>query len=229
MPNVSVKLGQKNSADILIYDYIGPEWMGMISAKSIADALNGMNGVEKINVHINSGGGYVFEGLAIYNLLSKHPANVTVSIDGAAISIASIVAMAGDTVQMASNAMFMIHDPWTIAQGNAADIRKEADVLDQLKGNLVDVYAAKTGMKTAEIADLLTAETWMQADEALAMKFVDEVTANKGALNSVDLDLSGFKNAPAWATAKAPPQKSPESPWKIKMARRRLDLSMNRS
>lgn len=220
---LSVKRGPKNSADILIYDAIGPEDWGLVSAKAISKELDALGAVDQINVGINSPGGYVFEGLAIYNLLHGHPAAVTVDIHGAALSIASIIAMAGDKIRIAESAMMMIHDPWGMVAGNAAELRKEADILDQLKGSLVGIYAARTGMDNQQLADMMTAETWLQADQALASKFVDEITPNKQAVNAVD--LSKFKNVPQWASkAAAPPSESKEIPWRRNLAERRLEL-----
>ena len=98
-------------ADILIYEDIGDGWLGGISAKTFADELKKLKNLTQLNVRINSPGGAVFDGLAIYNTLKKHKANVTVSIDGLAASIASVIAMAGDQITMAENALMMIHDP----------------------------------------------------------------------------------------------------------------------
>lgn len=223
MPNLSVKAGANNSADILIYDVIGPEWMDYVSAESIAKALKDLAGIEQINVRINSPGGLVFEGLAIYNLLKNHAAKVVVDIDGAAISIASIVAMAGDQIRMAKNAMFMIHDPWVYAMGNSTELRKEAETLDMLKNSLVDIYAARTGKDVKELAKLMSEETWMQSDTALEAKFVDEVTENKSVMAASGVDLSQFKNAPSWAKAALPPASKNNSPWRVQNARRRLE------
>lgn len=187
-----------DALDVYIYDEIGAGfWSEGFSAKEFAQNLQAEQGVSEIVVHINSPGGDVFDGVAIYNTLIKHPAPVTVEIEGMALSIASVIAMAGDTVRMAENAMFMIHDPWTIAMGSAADFRAQADVLDKVKDALLTSYTRRTGKEPEEISALMSAETWMTAQEALDMGFLDAVTAP--AQRMAACDFSQFKNAPEWA------------------------------
>jgi ATP-dependent protease ClpP protease subunit len=101
--------------------------------------------VDKITVRINSMGGSVPDGLAIYNAMRRHAAHITVEVDGMAFSIASLIAMGGDTVHMAANALMMIHAPWTVAAGNAAELRQTADTLDTWAAAMASSYAAKTG------------------------------------------------------------------------------------
>ena len=119
---------QKDSAEIWIYEDIGEGWLGGLSAKVFADDLKKVGKVKNIYVRINSVGGSAVDGTAIYNSLKRHPANINVSIDGIAASIASIIAMAGDHIEMASNAMMMIHEPWIVAGGTASELREQADV-----------------------------------------------------------------------------------------------------
>lgn len=164
------------SADVHIYDVIGEDWMGGISAKDFVDDINKLD-VMHLNVHINSPGGDVFDGTAIYNALINHKAKVTTHIDGAAISMASVVAMAGDYIVMAENAMMMIHNPWTLAMGDANEFRKTADVLDKTKLNLLAAYNRQTDMGSDAISEMMDAETWMTGPEALANGFVDEITS----------------------------------------------------
>lgn len=235
MPNFKVinrKAEGKNTADVLIYDAIGPSDWGMVSAEDIKKQLDQYPDIQTINLHVNSPGGYVFEGLAIYNLLKDHPANVISHIDGYAASMASIVVLAGDRVKMAENAILMIHNPWGVAVGASNELRKEADILDQLKVNLVGIYAARTGMDPQKISDLMDAETWMQSDVALESKFVDEIIPNKAAAAMADpqmktsFDLSMFHNVPKWAKTEshaADGRKTPEIPWRRNLAQRRLD------
>ncbi|MCK9504708.1 MAG: Clp protease ClpP [Porticoccaceae bacterium] len=184
------------SAEILIYDDIGEDYYGGIGAKSFARELNALGDIDEIDLRINSAGGNVFDGVAIYNTLAKHKAHVTVNIDGMALSIASIIAMAGDTINMADNAMFMIHDPWGFAVGNAAQLREQADLMDTIKSNLVGTYAKKTGMENDKIGDLMTQETWMTADEALAFGFIDHITDAKIEKLAAQFDPKRFKNVP---------------------------------
>jgi ATP-dependent protease ClpP protease subunit len=183
----------------MIYDMIGG-WDG-VTAKRVADDLRSLGRVDLINVRLNSFGGEVFEGYAIYNQLKRHPARVEIDIDGAACSIASIIACAGDTVRMARNAMYMIHDPSGVAMGNAADMRKTADLLDQVREQLVDTYVGKTGLDAARVSELMTAETWFKAGDAAELGFVDQVTDELQLAASAD--LSKFANVPAWARQRA--------------------------
>lgn len=158
------------TAEILLYEEIG-SWG--VSAKQFRGDLEDLGNVSDIEVRINSPGGSVFDGAAIFNLLKQHDAKVTVFIDGLAASIASVIAMAGDEIIMAENALMMIHDPWSLAIGNAADFRREADFLDKVKDTLVTTYETRTGMDRDEIAALLTDETWLDAEEAVEFGFAD--------------------------------------------------------
>ena len=156
--------------EILIYEDIGEYG---VSAKSVAAQLKEMGDQKEISVRINSPGGSVFEGSTIYNLLKNNEAKVTVYIDGLCASIASVIAMAADQVVMADNALMMIHDPWSLAIGNADELRREADVLDKVKESLVTTYVARTGMSRDEISTLLKDETWLDAEEAIEFGFAD--------------------------------------------------------
>ena len=181
------------SAEIMIYDVIGEDFWGEgVSAKGFADDVKDLK-VDVINLHINSPGGSVFDGVAIYNLLKSHKARVNVQIDGMALSIASVIAMAGDSITMAANAMMMIHDPWTMVMGSADDMRKEADTLDKVKASLITSYG-RTGKDSGVIADLMSEETWLTAQEAIDMGFADALTEKVNISNS--FDLSGFRHAP---------------------------------
>jgi len=183
------------SAELFIYDFIAS--YGGVSAKRIADDLKAIGKVDVLNVRLNSFGGEVFEGYAIYNQLKRLPARVEVDIDGAACSIASIIACAGDTIRMAKNAMYMVHDPAGGAWGTAADLRKTAGLLDQVRGQLVDTYVARTGLNALTVSDLMTAETWMTAADAAENGFVDQVTQELQM--AACADLSKFTNVPKWA------------------------------
>lgn len=181
-------------AEVYIYDQIGADWFSDgVTAKSFLTELAGIT-APNIALHLNSPGGSVFDGVAIYNALDRHPAKVTTYVDGLAASIASIIALAGERVVMASNALFMIHNPSGGVRGEAADMRKMADVLDKIKDTLVGTYASRTTLSTAELSDLLDAETWYTAEEALAAGFVDEVSAPVQAAAHFDLDQFPFRN-----------------------------------
>ena len=162
-------------ADILIYSEIGESfWTETVDAKSFVTDLQELD-VATIAVRINSPGGSVFDGVAIYNALKRHPAAVTTHVDGVAASIASIVALAGDRVVMAKNATMMIHNPWSMAMGDAAELRKTADLLDKLRGTLLSTYADKSGQPDDVIAEAMDAETWYDADEAVAFGLADVI------------------------------------------------------
>ena len=189
-------------AEILIYGEIGLDWFGDgISAESLVLELNELD-VATLDVRINSVGGQVFEGLAIFNALVRHPAQVTTHIDGLAASIASIVALAGDERRIAENAFMMVHNPWGFAAGDANEMRRMADGLDELAGSLLDTYVAKSGNSEKVVRGWMDAEKWFSASAALDAGLVDEVA------DSMDIaarfDLSKFGNVPnevrAWVT-----------------------------
>ncbi|EFF0703662.1 Clp protease ClpP [Escherichia coli] len=168
-----MQAGGQGEADIYIYDEIG--FWGVTAKQFISD-LNALGDITHINLHINSPGGEVFEGIAIFNTLRNHGAGITVYVDGVAASMASLIAMAGDTVIMPENAFMMIHKPWGISGGDAEKMRTYADRLDKLESVMVPVYAQKTGKTTDEIAAMLADETWMSGAECLAHGFADQVT-----------------------------------------------------
>ena len=169
----SIKAKATDTAEISIYDEIG--FWG-VTAQSFSKDLKALGGnLKQINLHIHSPGGDVFDGIAIYNLLKNHPANVTVYIDGLAASMASVIAMAGDEVIMPENAMMMIHKPWGIQGGDAEDMRKYADLLDKVEDTLIPAYAAKTGKSAEELAEMLAAETWLNGKECVEHGFADKL------------------------------------------------------
>lgn len=177
-------MAEETSAELLLYGDIGESWWGeSVTAKTIADRLKEIGEVDLLNVRINSAGGSAFEGIAIYNQLVRAAPRIEVDIDGMALSIASIIAMAGERIRMAENAMLMIHEPWTIAMGNSEELRKTAELLDAMNDNLITTYNRRTGIERAELAELMAEETWFQASEALERGFVDEITAGQAAEN----------------------------------------------
>lgn len=224
MTRIAIK-ASGTTAEVLIYEDIGESWWGGVSAKRFAEDLKALGNLTEINVRINSAGGDVFEGLAIYNTLLRHNAKVTVDVDGLAASIASVIAMAGDEVRMAENAMLMIHDPWSVAMGGAADFRAMADVLDKCKDSIVMTYQAKSKLDAAELAALMAAETWLSASEAKEKGFADSIT---GPMNlSNHLDVARFKNAPqAWSARQRPAdsQRQPPAAWRLAAAARELQI-----
>lgn len=164
---------------IRLYDAIGPDWIGMIGAETIARILDDAGNVKTIDLRINSPGGDVFEGVAIYNQLVAHDATVNVTIDGLAASIASVIAMAGDDIAIAKAGQMMIHPPSGVAWGTSADMRQLADLLDSIQGSITGVYADRTGRDADELKAWIDAETWMTAEQAVERGFADRIIENK--------------------------------------------------
>lgn len=176
MPICFAATRQADDLTIDIFDVIGERWWGEgITAKSISQALIEHADAKTISVRINSPGGEVFEGTAIFNLLRQHSAKIRVQVIGLAASMASVVALAGDHVAIASNALIMIHNPWVLAIGDGEGMRKTAEWLDKIKATLLNVYEAKSGIERDRLSKMMDDETWMTAEEALAAGFVDEI------------------------------------------------------
>lgn len=170
-------------AVLQIFDQIGEDWFGGsgISAKAFSDVLQSV-GPGPLVVEINSPGGNVWDGLAIYNMLRGRQAQVTTRVVGIAASISSIIALAGDTVEMADGALFMIHDPSGLVSGTSEDMRKMADALDQHAEVLAGIYAKCTGRPMDQIRAAMKEETWYTAQQALAFGFIDKCTDEKMAI-----------------------------------------------
>jgi ATP-dependent protease ClpP protease subunit len=170
---IKVLAKANRAAEVLVYEQIGEDWYGNgVTAKKFRDEIAALGEVDEITVRINSPGGEVFDGFTIYNELRAHKARKIVHIDGLAASIASVIAMAGDEIIMGLGSMMMIHDPWTIAVGNAQNIREQADVLDKVKVGLVDAYASFNKVTDrADIEALMRSDSWFTADEDIAAGF----------------------------------------------------------
>jgi len=174
-----LKISNKTAteAEIVIYAGIGQDFWGdgsMISAKNFSDELKKIpETVNTLHIRMNSPGGDVFDGIAIYNRLKQHKAKKIVYIDGLAASIASIIALAGDEVVMGEGALFMIHLPWTMAWGNRMEIENTVGRLMDVEEQMIGIYSKRTRMERSEIRSLLEAETWMSAEEAIEKGFVD--------------------------------------------------------
>lgn len=174
--------------EIDLYDEIG--FFG-VSAQDFRRELKAVD-TPRVKLSINSPGGSVFDGIAMFNDLLDHPATVEVRVSGLAASAASIVAMAGDRIEMAENGFMMIHNAWSIGMGNAEEFRDLADRLAAIDGALVRTYEERTGRD--DIADLMAAETWMDGAKAVEMGFADAVTGQEDA--KARFDLSVFRNVP---------------------------------
>lgn len=170
--------GTPSSAELWLYGVVGGYWYGF-SSESVADALRGLD-VDQITVRLHSPGGNAVDGIAIGNLLRNHKARVTVVIDGLAASAASIVALAGDEIVMSPGSQYMIHDPWMLTVGNAAELRSDADFLDKQADNYAGVYAHRaTGKTAAQWREVMVADdgrgTWFTAAEAVEAGLADRV------------------------------------------------------
>lgn len=187
------------TGELIIYGAIYSEQLfeDDITPKVIRDELKALGELDEIKVFINSPGGNAYAGNAIYNILKQHPAKVTVHIDGLAASAASVIAMAGDKVVIPQNGLIMVHRAWTIMLGNAEEMRKEADTLDRIDMSLVAAYQAKTGLEPGKIIELMTEETWMNADEAVELGFADETAEPVDVAACADPEvMKAYRNVP---------------------------------
>ncbi|QIM48982.1 Clp protease ClpP [Pusillimonas sp. DMV24BSW_D] len=182
--------GAADADTITIYDMVGSDgWSDGVTAKRVGAALRAI-GSRDVTVLINSPGGDFFEGLAIYNLLREHPHKITVKVVGLAASAASIIAMAGDEIQVAKSGFIMIHNAWSLVIGNRHDLRSAADVMDQFDASMADLYSIAAGIDVKEAAQLMDAETWMNGQAAVDAGFAtgllpaDEIIEEQDQKNS---------------------------------------------
>ena len=200
---------EENAApDLILYGDIASEtwWGDEVTPRQFTEELDALGAVPEIVVRINSGGGDVFAANAIYTRLKDNAAKITVKIDGWAASAATIVAMAGDVIEIPGNGVFMVHDPSMGLLGyfNEADLVKLTDEIKVIKQSIVNGYALKTGKPADEIASIMAAETWYDGKQAVEAGFCDklmfedaETTVENGAkivVNSVSLDLNRYPN-----------------------------------
>jgi ATP-dependent protease ClpP protease subunit len=191
-----------------IYGEIGEDYWngGGITAESVGDAIRSA-APSSILLRVNSPGGDSFEGISIYNVLRATKVPIETRVDGIAASAASVIALAGDKVVMGLGAMFMVHNAWTYAQGNAEDLRQTADALDKISASAGDIYVKRTGKTWDEIKAIMDAETWLNAEEAIEAGFatstVDDEdgetqTVSESSLNMARkfIALAKFRNVP---------------------------------
>lgn len=169
---LQIKNSTETSADLYFYGDIVSSWWGAWDdtdqyPEKVKDFLDEAKGKE-LNIYVNSGGGSVFAGMAIYNMLKRHEGNKTVYVDGLAGSISSVIALAGDRVVIPSNAYMMIHKPWIYSMGNANELREQADMLDKIEEGIVNVYSEnlKEGVDIEEIKEMVNNETWLTGEDA---------------------------------------------------------------
>lgn len=185
--NPSVQAAASDDNSISVFDVIGQDyWTGEgVTAKRIAAALRSI-GERDVVVNINSPGGDMFEGLAIYNLLREHPGKVTVKVLGVAASAASIIAMAGDEVQVARAGFLMIHNAWVLAAGNRHDFRDYADYLEPFDASMADIYVARSGQDLAAVQKMMDGETWIGGSAAIEQGFADVLLASDEVAEQAD-------------------------------------------
>ena len=205
---------------LYIYDVIGAGFFEEgVTAKSVRDELAKMNKAERLTVRINSPGGNVFDGVAIRAQLEQWSAGVDVIVDGIAASAASYIATAGDNVSMAEGSMLMVHDPWTFAVGNAAEMQRAAETLDKIAESMVGAYAKKSGKSHEQVRETMRAETWLSADDAIAYGLANDKSSDKAAAFVIPAAF-GFKHPPQ--PAEQPKQRSVN---KMAAYQRQLDLA----
>lgn len=177
--DAGIRAAEEQDADertIGIYDVIGEDWWtgGGFTAKRMSAALRSL-GKGPVTVAINSPGGDMFEGIAMYSMLREHPGEVTIKVMGLAASAASIIAMAGDEIRIARPAFLMIHNCWVMSVGNRHDMRDVAEQLEPFDAAMADVYAARTGDPVADMAKLMDRETWIGGSAAVDQGFADSL------------------------------------------------------
>lgn len=190
-----------SEAHIYVYDVIDA-WWGASAAALIAALADA--GDRQVHLHINSPGGDVFEARAMASAIVAHPGNVISHIDGLAASAATYLALAANEVRMTEGGLFMVHNSWTIAYGNKAELRSTADLLDKIDGTILADYARRTGASAEQVKAWMDAETWFTPQEALDAKFIDAIDANtkreaKAQASAARWNLSAYANAPQLA------------------------------
>lgn len=204
----NIKNLSKNKGELTLYGQIAQTswWDDLVTPKQFVKDLKNLGDIEELDVRINSNGGDVFAGQTIYSLLKSHKASINVYIDGLAASIATIVAMAGDKITMSPGAMFMIHNPSSVAYGEAKDFIKNAEILNKVKECLIATYKAKVNLDEEELSEMMDNESWFTAEEALDKGFIDEISgveieacvnkSNQVFFNGIGFDISNYINTP---------------------------------
>ncbi|CCJ32882.1 head maturation protease, ClpP-related [Caloramator australicus] len=199
----------EDTAELILYGPIADStwWGDEVTPKNFAEDLKNLGDIKNLVIRINSVGGDVFAANAIYTLLKDHKANKTVKIDGIAASAATIIAMAGDTIEIPANGMMMIHNPMVVLLGayNAEELNRMQDTLDSIKKTIIAAYKNKTGKSEEELSKLMDEETWMTGEEAVKEGFADKLmfenvnavlNGNKLYINNIGHDLTAFRKKP---------------------------------
>lgn len=196
-----------DEATVYLYDMIvsskaDAEWWGGVAAETFVPAFAAIT-APVIHLRINSPGGDVFAARAMETAVRSHKSKVITHVDGYAASAATYLALAGDEIEIAEGGFFMIHNSWSIAMGNAADFRQTAGLLDQIDNTIVATYAKRTGLDESAIRDMLAAETWIGAQQAVEQKWADRVSADE-VKDQVTWDVRALKEPAEKPAAKAP-------------------------
>ncbi|MFC6292511.1 Clp protease ClpP [Macrococcus epidermidis] len=190
----------QNEAEIYIYGPItNSKWEDSdVTASDFKEELKALGDVEVINLHINSGGGSVFGGHAIYNMLKSHKAKINVYVDALAASIASVIAMSGDAIFMHENSMMMIHNSWIVTAGNAKELRETADLMEKMDKSSNTAYLNKNSkVSQDQLEEMLKEDYWMTAQEAYELGFADEIIgANQMAASITEEQLKQYSKVP---------------------------------
>lgn len=195
-------------AEILIYDTIGEDFWGGVSSKTFYNDLKALGSIKTLNVRINSEGGNLFEGFAIYNQIKSADAERrVVTIDALAASAASLIAMAGDEIRIAKNAWIMVHNPFGFAMGDYRDFDEQALLLRQLTDTVAETYEARTNVTAEQAREMMDAETWMAAEPAIENGFADQEVEQMAV--AAKLNLSRWPHAPQALVRRADPDVIP--------------------
>ena len=186
-----IEASANDQAEILVYDVIGWPYN---DAGDLVRYVNSL-GDKDILVRLNTPGGDVFDGMAIFNSLANHKGKVTIRIEALAASMGSVLAMAGKEIQAYSNTMMMIHDPWTYMAGNQYELRDMADLLEKISGNMLDVYTGRSKVGKREMKEIMKAETWYTAKEAKEKGFINTILET-GKAAKAQFDLTMYANVP---------------------------------
>ncbi|HEM5075646.1 TPA: Clp protease ClpP, partial [Streptococcus suis] len=171
-------------------------WFGdEVTPQVFKNDLHAGNG--DITLWINSPGGDVFAAAQIYNMLMDYKGDVHVVIDGLAASAASVIAMAGTTVSMSPVAMMMIHNPWTVAQGEAKDMQKVIEMLGEIKESIINAYELRTGLSRTKLSHLMDSESWFNAKKAVELGFADKILFDKQGEHGTDIESYSFSRTAA--------------------------------
>lgn len=192
-----IKNQSDDSVEVAIVGDIGGGWFGDgVTLKGFKKDWDKVKNSKSITLTLNSVGGSVFDGIAMYELIAKQRDRVSVEVLGIAASIASVIALSGSKLVMGSGAYYMIHNPFGAVMGDAEDMRKTADTLDKIRGTIVSIYEPRTALNKGEIEAAMDAETWYTAEEAVEAGFADEISGVEAKVAASADVLERFRNVP---------------------------------